>query len=182
MLDNQLTPYMSQITNYVNWIINMVNNKYNINLCNVSFTNIKFSDDILKIQMLSQFAQTGVVSKTTMQETLGIDAGRERELLKKETIESKEDEKEVADTITRMQQDMADQAISDELNNNSDEIPQYNQQKLIAKAQTLAMQLVSAPLEQRQSYMAKLQNEDYVMWSLVRAQMDNMKQSTTGAE
>lgn len=180
MLDNQLTPYMSQITNYVNWIIRMVNSKYNINLCDISFTNIKFSDDIMKLQMMSQYAQTGAISKTTMQETLGINPLRERERIKKETIEGKQDEQEMSDVILRMQQDMANRAVSDELSSNTGEIPQYNQQKLIANAQNVAMQLISMPLEQRQSYMAKLQNEDYVMWSLVRAQIDTMKQSTTG--
>jgi hypothetical protein len=180
MLENQLTPYMSQITNYVNWIVNSVNNKYNGKLCNVSFTNIKFADDIAKLNFMTQLSTSGAVAKSTIQESLGINPIAEREKIIKETVDSKMDEKVIANKINKMELDMSEQAMSEEASNDSDVIPQYNQQKLIAKAQQLAMQFISMPLEQRQSYMAKLQNEDYVMWSLVRAQIENMKQSSTG--
>jgi hypothetical protein len=177
MLDNQLTPYMDQITHYVNWIVDMVNAKYNKKLCHVSFTPFKLADDMMKIQLMANMTGTAV-AKSTLQEALGIDPDKEREKIIKDSLDQVKDQKEVERKTTEMQKDISTQAIDEENEAATGKISPYNQQKMIALAQNQAQQMQGMPLEQRQSAMAQLQNEDYVMWSIVRAQLDTMKTSS----
>lgn len=185
MLENQLTPYIDQMTNYVNWIIDMTNAEYDLDLCHVKFTSFKLVDDIMKINVLTQLAASGGgVSKTTVQETLGLEPDKEREQVIKEMVDNAEDQKKIEQSIKKIQSNIAEQSIQEEQAQADGNIPQYNQQKMIAQAQQQAQQLMTVPYEQRKSIMAQLQNEDYIMWSLVRAQLETLHaaQKTQNAE
>lgn len=186
MLENQLAPYTDQFTNYTNWVIDMVNAEYDMDMCHVKFTSFKLTDDIMKMQLLTQIASSGGVSKTTIQETLGLDPQKEREQIIKDTIDATLDQKEIERELQKATTNITEQTMDEQEAQNSGNIPKYNQQKMIAQAQQIAQQLITIPFEQRKSQMAQLQNEDYVMWSLVRAQLDTLhaaqKQTDQGAQ
>ena len=174
MLENQLTPYVDQMTNYVNWVIDMTNAEYDMDLCHIKFTNFKLIDDIMKMQLLAQMSGTGNVSKTTIQEILGLDPQKERDQVKKDTIDASIDQKEVEHEIQQIQQNITTQVQDEQAAQETGNIPKYNQRQMIANAQSMAQQLMTIPYEERKSKMSDLQNEDYIMWSIVRAQLETL--------
>lgn len=176
MLENQLVPYTKQLNNYVNWIIDMVNAEFDTDFCQVKFSSFKLSDDMFKLQTITQLAMSGgnAVSKTTTQELLGLDPERERDQLKDDAINNAVDQKYVERELAQLSSNIQEQTLDEQAASDQGNLPQYNQQKLIARAQQIASDMFSIPYEQRKSQMAQLQNEDYVMWSLVRAQLDTM--------
>lgn len=170
ILDNQLYTYMENHKNYVNWIIKTINAKFDLSLSTIGFTPFRLVDDINKQQMLMQMAGRGV-STTTLQEMLGIDPKEEQDNTVKETL----DQIKVEQRINKEKADLEKDISVQTQNEMSGDIPQYNQQKLIAQAQQMATQFLGVPYEQRRSYMAQLQNEDYVMWALVSAQLESLR-------
>lgn len=173
MLENQLGTFVSQITGFCNWTIDMINAKYEKDYCHVELTPFELVDDMVEKQMLMQgVGQT--VSPKTMQESFGLDPEEERKKMREHQIKSEKDKRDVQKEISEMDQDIANQTAQEQQAEQEGTIPQYNQQKLLAKAQMLAQKLLAVPYEQRRSYLSQLQNEDYVMYALVSKQMESM--------
>ncbi len=174
LLENQLTPYVSQIISYANWIIDAVNAKYDKSFCHVSMTPFKLSDDAYKLQMMQNLTGT-MISQSSFIEALGLKPSEERDKLKDEQVKQLHDQVEMESEQRKIQSNIAIQSEEENYAQETGEIPQYNQQKLIAQAQQLAYQFAQVPYEQRRSMFEQLQAEDYVMYSLVKSQLEAMR-------
>lgn len=183
IMENQLEPYIEQLTTFANWVIELINAKYDKSFCEIDLVPFRLADDIMNKQLLLN-SQGGTVSRKTVQESLNLDPDKERERMVEEHIQTFSDQKEVESKLREKEQNAAAAAQAEEQSATDGDIPQYNQQKLVAKAQGLAQQFISVPYEQRKSYMSQLQNEDYVMWALVGKQLEQMHKATDakGAE
>ena len=173
ILENQLTPYIEQLTAFINWTVNCINAHTKRAYCAVKLVPFRLADDMMNKQILMQ-AQ-GIVSRSTLQEALNLEPDKERDRLKQEQLDDHESQREVEKEIQQREQDIANQARAQEQEQATGFPSQYNQQKMIAAAQQQAMQMLSIPYEQRRSVLAQLQNEDYVMWALVSKQLEMMR-------
>lgn len=173
MLENQLTPYIEQLTSFINWTVACINSHTKRSYCEVKLVPFRLVDDLMNKQILMQ-AQ-GLVSRSTLQEALNLDPDKERERQKQEQLDDHDTQREVEKELQQREQDIATQAREQEQEQATGFPSQYNQQKMIAAAQQQAMQLLSIPYEQRRSVLAQLQNEDYVMWALVSKQLEMMR-------
>jgi hypothetical protein len=171
ILENQLTPYVEQLVDYVNWVIGNINAKYDTNYCEIDLTPFTLVDDVIKRQILLQTTMNQATSTQTLLESLDIDPEEEKEKQKKEQLDKFVMQKEVEKDIAEHEENLVNQTQAETTSNT---IPQYNQQKLMAHAQQVAQQLIVMPYEQRRSYMAQLQNEDYVMWAMVSKMVESM--------
>jgi hypothetical protein len=176
ILENQLKPYVSQLTHYTNWIIDTINAKYQKNYCHVKFGDFTLADDLMKRQLLVSMAGQGA-SMHTVQESLGLDPEEERNRLVKDRIATFKDEKTVEQAVQTMEENIQARAQEKEQAEADGTLPSYDQQKLIAAAQLQAQQLLSVPYEERRSMLAQLSNEDQVMYALVRLEMDRMREN-----
>lgn len=176
IMENQLEPYIEQLTSFANWVIEVINSKYNKAYSEVDLVPFRLADDIMNKQMLLQ-SQGSAVSRKTVQESLNLDPDKERKRLISEQVQSSQDQKEVEQSLREEEQNAAALAQAEEQSVNDGDIPAYNQQKLIAKANELAQQFLAVPYEQRKSYMSQLQNEDYVMWALVTKQLEQLREA-----
>jgi len=169
ILENQLTPYVEQLTDFSNWVVNQINAHLNKEYCDIELVPFKLADDLLNKQMLMQAMGTAV-SRSTLQELFSLDPDKERERMVQDQLTDHDVQKEVEQKIQEQEENAAAQV------QNNDQMPSpYNQQKMIALAQEQAMQLMQVPYEQRKSMLAQLQNEDYVMWALVSKQLEQMR-------
>ena len=168
ILENQLSPFTKQLTTFVNWIIDMLNAKYETNYCHVKFSKFTLSDDIMQKQLLLSAATSGGgVSKRTILESLDLDPDKERDKLVQDELDLYRVKKQVTEEQRLIDSDLASQ-VKDEMSSSATgTLPQYNQQQLIQTADDYAQQLFGVPYEERKSYLSNLQNEDYVMWALV---------------
>jgi len=176
VLENQLKPYVSQLTRYVNWIITNINAKYKKNFCAVKFGDFTLADDMMKRQMMISMAGQGA-SMSTIQESLGLDPGEEREKIMEDTIQQFTQGKKIEQTQAKIEKNISARAAEKEMADAQGTIPQYDQQKLIAMAQMKAQEILGVPYEERRSLLAQLSKEDYVMYALVSAQMGSMKKT-----
>lgn len=173
ILENQLTPYVSQLTEFANWLIHQINAHMNREYCDVELVPFKLADDLMNKQMLMQAVGT-TISRTTLQEIFNLDPDRERERMAQDQVNDSRMQSEVEHKIQREQENAAALAIDAEQSMASGQPSPYNQQKMIAMAQEQAMQLMQVPYEERKSMLMQLQKEDYVMWALVSKQLEQM--------
>lgn len=171
ILENQLTPYVQQLTDFTNWFIKQINAHLGRDYCEIELIPFKLADDLINKQMLMNAMGTAV-SRSTYQELFSLDPDKERERMIQEQVADHEMQKEVEQKIQEKEENIAAQAQAAA----QDRPPQYDQQKMIAMAQEQAMQLMQVPYEQRKSMLAQLQNEDYVMWALVSKQLEAMRE------
>lgn len=171
ILENQLTPYVQQLTDFTNWLIHQINAHLNKDYCEIDLVPFKLADDLMNKQVLMS-AMGNAISKSTLQELYSLDPDKERERMIQDQIDDHDMQKQVEQKIQQKEENMAARAMAAE----QDTPPQYDQQKMIAMAQDQAMQFMQIPYEERRSALAQLQNEDYVMWALVRAQLESMRE------
>ena len=181
ILENRLRPYVSQVTSYINWIIDTINAQYGKQYCHVEFTPFKLSDDLMQKQLMVSLMGNGV-SKTTIQETLSLDPDDERNKLKQETLDDMRVQRELQEEQAEEEASLARQVKDEQQAQGTGTIPQYNQQQMIAQAQLQAQQLLAVPYEERRSYLAQIQNQDYVMWALITKQMETLRDNLKDEE
>jgi len=173
ILENQLTPYVEQLTDYMNWIIDKINAKYDKEYCQIELSPFTLADDTMKTQLLMQTAGN-MTSKKTLMESIGLDPDEEYENMKNEAVKSYTNKKEVEQEISDLEQNISTRTQEETAAETTGKIPAYNQQKLFAHAQSIAQQLITIPYEERRSQLSKLQNEDYVMWAMVSKQLESL--------
>ena len=170
IMENQLTPYVQQLTDFTNWVVKQINAHLGSSFCEIELVPFKLADDLLNKQMLMQ-GMNQTVSKSTLQELFSLDPDKERERMIQDQVSDHDMQQEVEQKIREKEENATTQAQQAQQNMPSP----YNQQKMIAMAQEQAMQLMQVPYEQRKSMLAQLQNEDYVMWALVSKQLEQMR-------
>ena len=175
ILENQLTPVTDSLQTFANWVIDMINAQLNTEYCHVTLVPFRLADDMMNKQMIMQMAGQAV-SMSTVLEALNLNPDDERRKLRQETLSDHDAQMEVQKEIQDREQNAAQQAQDDMAAMETGHIPPYNQQKMIAMAQDQAMQLLQMPYEQRRSAMAQLQNEDAVMYAMVKEQMFQLRQ------
>lgn len=171
LLENQLVPYTRQITSYVNWVIDMINAKYDSHFCHVSFSKFTLADDVLQKQLLLSASAGSGVSKRTVLEALNLDPDKEEKNMVQDEIAAYRIRKEIEEEQRLLESNLAAQAKED-VATAPGSIPSYNQQQMVQSADSYAQQLIAVPYEERKSYLASLQNEDYVMWALVSKRLE----------
>jgi len=176
VLENQLKPYVSQMTRYINWIVKNINAKFNKNFCHVEFGDFTLADDMMKRQLLLSIAGSGA-SMSTVQESLGLDPQDEQDRLYKDQVDSYSQAKKVDTARREIDENIATRAAEKAQADSQGTVPEYDQQKLIGMAQIKCQEILSVPYEERRSLLAQLSNEDYVMYALVSAQMDSMRKT-----
>lgn len=176
ILENQLTPHIENLEDFANWVIDAINVKFGTQYAHVELVPFKLADDIMNKQILAQSQGSGTVSRATLQESLNLDPDRERDRIREEQLADHDMQVDLQREIERRTKNISQMAQDQEQASMSGTIPRYNQQEIIAKAQELAMQLGQLPYEQRRSALAQLQNEDYIMWSVVSKQIESMRE------
>ena len=175
ILENQLRPRISAMEDFANWVISLINAEMQTEYARVKLIPFRLADDILNKQLLMQGVGNSV-SRTTVQEAFGLDPVNESRRMKDEQLYDHDMQVEVEKEIRRRETDIAALSQMEEQEQESGMPSRFNQQKMIAQAQQLAVQLAQYPYEERRSQLAQLQNEDYVMWALVSKQMESLHQ------
>ena len=160
---------------FANWVISLINAEMQTEYARVKLIPFRLADDILNKQLLMQGVGNSV-SRTTVQEAFGLDPVNESRRMKDEQLHDHDVQVEVEKEIRRRETDIAALSQMEEQEQESGMPSRFNQQKMIAQAQQLAVQLAQYPYEERRSQLAQLQNEDYVMWALVSKQMESLHQ------
>jgi hypothetical protein len=181
MIENQLATHVSDLLNLLQWIDDSCSKFLGWASVPVSMTPFRMVDDTDKKTMTFQLWQAGVqgigpqmISSTTMAELNEIDTKKEDERIKEETIRNQRRQKEIEIELQKLQNDMATQ-----IQQQAGMAPQgYDQQQIIANADTLVQQLSGMDPSTRKSQLHQLQTEDYVLYSVVVQRLEQQQTTT----
>jgi hypothetical protein len=167
MLENQLLNYTTQLVEQAQWILDKSAEFLGWKKIKVSLEPFKLVDDVQQKAILFQANQAAggtLLSNTSTANLLGRDINDERALRKQETLAEQKFQYELQQDIQKMQQNLATQAQSSVQANQ----PQgYDQQAVIAQADTIVQQMMSLDENSRRSLLHSLQVEDMVMYAVV---------------
>jgi hypothetical protein len=119
--------------------------------------------------------QGGVISKTSVAETFGIDLLSERDRMREEQLADMRLQKEVSIEQQKLQNSIAEQAKAQAQMGQVPAGLNYDQQMVIAQADQVAYQLSAMDENTRRSQLHSLQTEDYVMYSVVIQRLEQIQ-------
>jgi len=167
MLENQLLNYTTQLIAQAQWIDDKCAEFLGWKKTKIELEPFKLVDDVQQKAILFQANQASggtLISNTSTANLLGRDIKDERSLRKQETLDEQRFQFELQQEIQKMQQSLSTQAQSAVQANQ----PQgYDQQAIIAQADTIVQQMMTMDDSSRRSLMHSLQMEDMVMYSVV---------------
>jgi hypothetical protein len=172
MLENQLLSQSADLKDLLQWICDSVAEYQGWEKVEAHITNFRFIDDTQQKQLLlNADAQYQLLSRRKVAEVLDVDYDEEQDALEQEQLDSTRRDAELQRKLDELSSTLAEQAHSEAAGTSGLD---YDQQAVIGEADNLAMQLSQAEEGQRRSYLAQLQAEDYVMYSVVIQRMEQI--------
>ncbi len=168
MLENQLLNYTTELVQLAQWAADRCGRYLDWGSIKVKLQPFKLVDDVQqKMAILNANAQTGgrLVSNTTMAALFDLDIDEQRDMRLQEEVDEFKHQHETERTLEKLQVDMASQAENAATAGGA--TTTGNQQEIIAQADATTQQLMQMDDGSRRSYLASLQAEDYVMYSVV---------------
>lgn len=167
MLENQLINETHDLIEILNWIGKQVAVILGWEYVETDLVPFKFVDDVQQKNMeISVNQTTNHLSKTSQAEMFNRDLVQERKQQVEDALEDARQQMEINRRVAEIQNSMAEQAQQAQMASQGGGLG-YDQQAVIAQADGIAQQLGQMPYEQRKSYLAQLQAEDLVMYSVV---------------
>jgi len=169
ILENQLLPHTSELVELLQWLTDKISNILGWESVEVDLAPFKFIDDVQQKQLLLQLnvsSPTGpFVSNTTIAELFDVDIADEREKRKQEALDEIRYQQDLQVETQKLQNTLA-QRVQTQVAMGQSGL-QYDQQSVIAEADGLVDQFLQMDPGSRRSQLNALQNEDYVMYSVV---------------
>lgn len=183
VLENQLVHQTSDLNDLLQWINDELGRLLNWQLIEVELAPFKFIDDVQQKTLLLGINQSDPagpwVSKETIGEPFGINPREEREKRKQEAIDEVRYQQDLQIEITKLQNNLANKVQSQAAQGQNG--LQYDQQQVIAQADTIVQQLMQMDPGTRRSQMHALEIEDLVMFSVVKKRLEDMGTAETAA-
>ncbi len=177
MLENQLINDSADLKDALNWIAQRTAMELNWEHMTLDLTPFKFIDDVAQKGMeLQTNATYNHLSKRSIAEMYGRDLDDERKQQIQDAIEDARQQKEIEKRIQELEASMAAQAEQIALQGQGGQGLNYDQQAVIAKAEEVAYQIADLEYGTKKSYLAQLQNEDYVLYSVVIQRLEALDQ------
>jgi hypothetical protein len=146
----------------------------------MSLTPFKLIDDVQQKSALLSLNQAGpLISNTTLAKVFGYDIEKERKLRKQEMIDETRFNAEVSHKMQTMESSLATQARAKAQQGNAS--MSYDQQQIIAAADTLVQQFSGLDPGTRRSQVESLKAEDFVMYSVVVKRLEEAQKQQANA-
>ena len=175
MLENQLLNYTTQLMEQAQWVLDKSAEFLGWKKIQISLEPFKLVDDVQQKSLLFQANQmTGgtLLSPTSMGSLLGRDATKERGLRKQDALNEERYNFELQQEIQKLHENLSTRA---QASTQADQPQGYDQQQIIAQADTIVQQLMTMDDSTRKSYLHSLQVEDIVMYSVVVQRWEEMQ-------
>ncbi|MAG64380.1 MAG: hypothetical protein CMK74_00670 [Pseudomonadales bacterium] len=176
MLENQLLTYTSELNDLLQWVTDKSTKMLGWAKTSVELTEFKLIDDVQQKQvLLSLNQQQQMISNTTIAELHDFDLKKERDRRMQEQLDEVRFQQELQQKVTKMQDTLAQQAQRQAMMGRGN--MQYDQQQIIANADTIVEQLMQMDQGMRKSQLHALQMEDMVMYSVVIQRLEQAQLS-----
>ncbi len=180
MLENQLLSMTADLKDLLQWLCDSVAEYQGWQKVESHITNFRFIDDTQQKGLLLQAdAQYDLISRRTLAEILDVDYDEEIDQKEQEQLDMTRRQAELDRKLQELQSTLAEQVQNQAAQGGG--LDYNDQQAVIAEAEALAAQLQEVPEGQSRSFLASLQAEDYVMYSVVIQRMEELELQATNA-
>lgn len=180
VLENQLLHQTSDLNDLLQWITDKSAQLLGWETIAVELAPFKFIDDVQQKTLLLNLAQSNpqkpILSDTSMAELFDKDLSEERKKRKQETLDEVRFQQELNTEVQKMQNNLAAQVQAQAAM--GQQSLQYDQQQIIAQADTIVQQIMGLDPGSRRSQLHALEVEDKVMYAVVVDRMKDMQTST----
>lgn len=179
VLENQLLHQTSDLNDLIQWITDKSANLLGWESIGIDLAPFKFIDDVQQKTLLLNLAQTkpNLLSDTSIAEMFEKDLGEEREKQMQEQLDTNRFQQELQQELQKQQNTLAAQVQAQAAAQQQPGL-NYDQQQIIAHADTMVQQMAALDPGSRRSQLHQLESEDYVMYSVVSARLKDMQTST----
>jgi len=165
MMENLLTSYIGRLTDLIEWVVDKVAAYLTLEKIDVGLVPFKLLDDDNFKVLLSQLAQGGLASQTTLFEEIGLDFNQEQEKIKEESVTRTRVAIE-----TQYENDQAHFVAAKDLGQQMEGNDGYKE--IMLQAQAVAEQIYPADEMTRMSMLNQLKTENYTIYLLAAKILD----------
>jgi len=166
-IENQLVAHISQSSGLLQWIVNKITDFKGMQPMKAKMGKFTIQDDAFNKQAALQLYQTGELSAETMMRVYSFDRGEEQDRIQEETIERARRQAVADKKMQEIQNDLVAQAQMKAESGG----PMYDTNKVMASADQMVQQMLQDP-SLAKSLLSNLQNEDPVMYAVVRTRWE----------
>jgi hypothetical protein len=170
MIENQLRTHIEDLNALLQWLVDKAGRHMGWRPVTATLADFKMIDDTEKKQLLISLWQAGEVSGKTVKESLNIDPDQERNQIKQDAILKMQSQLETQTELNKIQNSLGQQATQQAQQSQAGMA--YDQQQVIAQADQLVQEMQQLQPGLRKSRLDSLQNEDYVMYSVVSKRLE----------
>lgn len=165
MLENTMRSYTSQLQELINWIMGKVASYINIEICNVTMTPFKLTDDDNLKTILFQAAQNDQGSWSHFYETFGMSYDEILDKQKEDKVAKAENDLKIKFEI-----EQAEFLASKDIGKKMDDSGGY--QNLLREAQQYVTQIVNAGPDVKMQVLMELKVENYPLYLMTTKLLD----------
>jgi hypothetical protein len=175
MLENQLLTYTGDLDEMLQWVTDKSCGILGWGKVEVELQEFKLIDDVQQKQLVMSLNQGGqqLISNTTIAELNDFDLEKERERRLEEALDEVRFQQELQIKVMKLQQSLAVKVQQDAARGGPG--MNYDQQQVIAQADTLVQQMMGLDPATRKSQLHALQVEDMVMYAVVVQRMEEQQ-------
>lgn len=172
MLENTLQCYVGQVEKLIDWVMSRISKYLGLEMCDVTLTPFRLTDDDNMRQVLLSLVQTGNASLSSLYDSYGMDYQKELDKIRQDSID-----KAVNDAKTQMEIERAVFIASREA---ADKFDQDNEYKTgLQQAQQIAEQMLGMSDTEQRSLINQIKVEDFAMYLMVSKLLEEYKRSAT---
>jgi hypothetical protein len=175
MMQALLFNYTSRLDDFIDWSMKKVSSYLEIENIKVGLLPFRLVDDDGIKKFLSELAQAGKASYTSLYEEVGLDFAKERSLIREEAVEAAKDQIETQYEIEQAQF-LAGRKKTDDMNDNGD------YKTALEKAQDMASQLASTDEGTKRKFLNNLKVTDYGQYLMVSKLLEEYNSSAQHQE
>lgn len=175
MLENQLLSRKNDLVKVGQWIVSKIGDFMGWPSMRIDMVEFKLVDDAQqKMALMQANMESGgtLLSQTSIARIYDRDLAEERVLRKKETLDEARFQHELNRELEKQTQSLVEQAQAAA---GSEQPLGYDTQAVIANADKIVQQISQMPEGARKSFLVQLEDEDFVMYSVVLKRLEVMR-------
>lgn len=167
MIENQLLNFSTELVDEAQWIADACGKYLSWKPITLDLEDPKLVDDVQQKMLLLQANQAAggqLFSNSALASMFNRDLGKERDRRMQDTLDEAKFQIALKNEMDKLQNTLSERARNA---TQAGQVQGYDQQQIIAQAESIVQQLMNMDPGTRRSQLHSLQTEDYVMYSVV---------------
>lgn len=180
IIENQLRTHTADLNGFIQWVERRTTTFLGWKSVPTKLIPFKLVDDLSNKQLVAQLWEKGVVSKTTITQSIDVDLKHERELIRQEALTDAREQSEIQLALAKQDQSLSTSAQRRALMGGGGTA--YDQQQVYSANTPLAQEIAALDPSSRKSRLIALEKEDRVAYAVVKVLLEDMDYAQGAAQ